>query len=345
VVEDISVGGPGPGEVRIDVEACAICHSDVTYADGAWGGDTPAIYGHEAAGVIESVGDGVVGVAVGDRVIVGLLRTCGGGYHCIRGEDNLCIGEFADVSPFSDASGASILRGLKTGAFAEQTVVHESQVVPIPDGMAMASASLLGCGVLTGFGAVTNAAAMPAGSSAVIIGIGGVGLGTIQGAAHSGASKVIAVDLIEDKLETARQFGATHGVNGRDDAIETVRALTDGIGPDFVFVTVGVGTVIDQALAMVRRGGAVVMVGMPASGVMTEFETVEMADAAQRIIGSKMGSARMSVDVPRLIELYEQGSLKLDEMVSNTYPLEQINEAIAEVKAGTVVRNVVLFGE
>ena len=157
---------------------------------------------------------------------------------------------------------------------------------------------------------------------------------------------MIAVDVVDDKLDTAVQFGATHVINGSStDVNEEVRAATDGIGPDFVFVTVGVQPAIDQALAMVRRGGSVVLVGMPPSGILTSFETVGLADASQRIIGSRMGSGRMAVDVPALIELYQKGSLKLDEMVSNTYPLEQINEAIAEVVAGQVIRNVILFNE
>lgn len=342
-IEDVTVGEPGPAEVRVDIAACAICHSDVIYADGGWGGDTPIIFGHEAAGTIESVGSGVTGLERGDRVVVTLMRTCGECYHCLRGEDSICIGEFADVPPFVDASGVPIVRGLKTGAFAEQTVVHQSQVFPIPDEMSMATASLLACGLLTGFGAVVNTAAVPSGSSVVVIGVGGVGLGAVQGALHAGAETVIAVDLLDDKLATALQFGATGAVNGRENAIESIHALTGGIGPDYVFVAVGAGVAVDQGLAMVRRGGAVVLVGMPGSGVMTEFETVELADGAQRIIGSKMGSASLSRDIPLLVDLYAEGDLPLDDMVSGTFPLERINEAIDEVKAGSVIRNVVLF--
>ena len=343
-IEDIEVAAPGPGEVRVDIEVCAICHSDIHYAAGAWGGDTPAIYGHEAAGVIESVGAGVTSVRTGDRVIVGLLRTCGECFHCRRGEDNLCIGEFDDVSPFTDSGGDSIVRGLKTGAMAEQTVVHHSQVVLVPDGVPLSSACLLACGVLTGFGAVTNTASMPAGATAAVIGVGGVGLGAVQGAVHAGASSVIAVDLVDSKLDSARSFGATVTINGSSsDAIEEARAVTGGVGPDYVFVTVGAPAAIDQGLRMVRRGGSLVLVGMPGSGVKTEFETVDFSDDSLRILGSKMGSARMPIDVPYLFGLYEAGSLKLDEMVSNEYALDDINEAIVEVIDGNVIRNVIVF--
>ena len=158
VIEQVDVAAPGPDEVRVIIEASAICHSDVSYASGAWGGDTPAIYGHEAAGIVESVGRGVVGVATGDRVIVGLLRTCGACFHCVHGEDHLCNGEFAESTHFRDASGRPVVRGMNTGSFCEQTVVHQSQVVALPDGIPFASACLLACGVLTGFGAVATTA-------------------------------------------------------------------------------------------------------------------------------------------------------------------------------------------
>ena len=343
-IEDVEVGPPGSDEVRVNIAASAICHSDITYAAGEWGGETPAIYGHEAAGLIESVGRNVTGVGPGDHVIVGLLRTCGECFHCRLGEDNLCIGEFEDRSPFVGAAGEMIVRGLKTGAFAEQTVVHHSQVVPVPKDVPFTSASLLACSVLTGFGAVMNTAQIPPGSTAAVIGVGGVGLGAVQGAGYAGASQVIAVDLVDAKLKAATSLGATSTINATDtDAIEAARALTGGVGPDYVFVTVGASPAIDQGLGMVRRGGSVVLVGMPGSGVMTEFEAVGFSDASQRILGSKMGSSRLAVDVPKLIGLYRSGSLKLDEMISNMYPLDQINDAIDEVIASRVLRNVIVF--
>lgn len=342
VVETVSVGPPGPGEVRVDIEVCAICHSDITFMSGGWGGATPAIYGHEAAGTVESVGAGVTWVTPGQKVVVGLMRICGECFHCLRGEDHLCVGEFPDHSPFLTTAGDPIVRGLATGAFSSQTVVHQSQVVPIPADIPLESACLLACGVLTGFGAVTKTAQIEPGSTVVVIGAGGVGISAIQGAVHSGASTVIAVDIVDSKLQSTLSFGATHTVNGsHGTAAETVAEITDGTGPDYVFVTVGVGVAIDQALGMIRRGGTVVLVGMPASGVMTPIEGAEFAGDSLRILGSKMGSAQMARDIPMLIDLYRRGGLLLDEMVSNVYPLEQINQAIAGVQAGTVRRNVI----
>lgn len=343
-IERIRVALPGPDHVRVDIHVCAICHSDITYIDGGWGGPTPAIYGHEAAGVVESIGKGVTGIVPGDRVIVGLLRSCGECFHCRRGEENLCNGAFPQTSPFTDANGHAVVRGLNTGAFATQTVVHKSQVVPVPDDLPLAPASLLACGVLTGFGAVVNTASVPSGSSVAIIGVGGVGLSALQGAVNAGAGPIVAVDVVPRKLAFARELGATHVFDANQpDQTRAVREATSGVGPDFVFVTVGVRSAIEQALAMVRRGGTVVFVGMPPTGLQTEIEVTNLADGSQTIKGSKMGSARMSRDVPRLIDLYRSGDLELNGLISNVYPLEEINEAIAEVKAGEVVRNLIQF--
>ena len=346
VVEAITVAAPGPDEVRVKIEVCAVCHSDITYAAGGWGGNLPAIYGHEAAGVIESVGEYVISVEVGQRVIVGLLRNCGWCYHCLRGEDWLCIGEFTDPTPFANATGEPIIRGLRTGAFASQTVVHHSQVVPMPNDVPLEAACLLACGVLTGFGSVTNTAQMPAGSTAAVIGVGGVGLSAVQGTVHAGASIRIAVDLVDAKLDSALDFGATHTINSKSsDAVADARTITGGIGPDYVFVCAGVKQAIELGIEMVRAGGTVVLVGMPPSGVMLETEATELADASLTIRGSKMGSGGMATDVPHLIDLYRSGTLKVDEMVSNIYPLEQINEAMDEVVSGKVIRNLIRFDQ
>lgn len=343
-LEEVAVAPPGPDQVRVDIEVCAICHSDITYLKGGWGGPTPAIYGHEAAGVVESVGEGVAAIERGQRVLVGLLRTCGACFHCARGEENLCIGSFPGESPFTGQDGEAIAQGLNTGAFAARTVVHRSQVVPVPADVPLESASLLACGVLTGFGAVTNTASVTPGSSVAVIGVGGVGLSAVQGAASLGCEPLIAIDLIDDKLDHAAELGATDLINAsRTDVVGAAREVTAAIGPDYVFVTVGVGAAVDQAKAMVRRGGTVVFVGMPPYGLRTEVEVTDLADNAQTYLGSKMGSGRLGRDVPKLLDLYRAGSLELDRMVSNIYPVEEINDAIAQVERGTVVRNLVRF--
>jgi Zn-dependent alcohol dehydrogenase len=346
VIEEVSLADAGPGEVKVKLAATAICHSDISYADGAWGGDLPAVYGHECAGVVESVGLGVTTVKVGDPVVVTLIRSCGHCHGCVRGMPVTCTTQFPldAKSPITDKSGKSLVQSMRTGGFAEQVLVHESQCVTIPGNVPMTSASLLACGVITGFGAVTNTARVPAGSHVVVIGTGGVGLNSIQGARVSGARTVIAVDIADNKLEAAKGFGATHGINSsKENVLERVMQLTDSRGADYVFVTVGAKGAFDSSYAMLAKGGSTVLVGMPASGVMSEIDPGTMAAYSQNILGSKMGSARIQVDIPNLVDLYQQKRVKLDELITKTYSLEQINEAIAAVKRGEALRNVIVF--
>jgi S-(hydroxymethyl)glutathione dehydrogenase/alcohol dehydrogenase len=346
IIEEIELAPPGPGEISVKMAACAICHSDIMYIDGAWGGVLPAVYGHEAAGKVEAVGEGVDTVSVGDHVVVTLIRSCGHCHYCSQGHAVACDTHFPldAKSPLRTMKGEAITHGLRTGAFAEHVVVHNSQAVTINPDIPFNSASLLACGVITGFGAVTNTANISAGSSVVIIGTGGVGLNSVQGAAIAGAATIIAIDISESKLEVARTFGATHAINASSGNVrDQVRALTNGRGADYVFVTVGAKSAIDSSYELMGRMGSVVLVGMPADGVMSQFDPVNVAGESQRILGSKMGSSRVPVDVPYLANLYQQGRLKLDELISGTYPLEDINEAIASVKNGDALRNVIVF--
>jgi S-(hydroxymethyl)glutathione dehydrogenase / alcohol dehydrogenase len=345
VIETIEVLPPGPGEIKVRVVACAICHSDIFYAEGAWGGRLPAVYGHEASGVIEEVGSGVDGLRPGDHVVVTLIRSCGHCHYCAQGAPVTCEARFPldDAGPLRASDGSGIVQGLRTGAFAEYVVVDASQAVVIPDEVPFESASLLACGVITGFGAVVNTANMRPGANAVVIGAGGVGLNAIQAAAHCGARTIVAMDIVESKLAVARRFGATHALNPVSvDAKEAVRDVTDGRGADFVFVTVGARAAFDQSLQLLSRAGTLVLVGMPASGVMTEIDPGHIANENHRILGSKMGSARIAVDIPYLVSLYRQGRLKLDELITGRYPLERINEAIASANSGEALRNVIV---
>ena len=346
VIEKVVLDPPQAGEVKVRVAACAICHSDIHYLEGAWGGTLPAVYGHEAAGIVTEVGAGVTLTKPGDHVVVTLLRSCGRCFYCAQGQPHLCETQIAlhKESRLHTKDGRSIVQGVATGAFAEYVVVHESQVVAIPTNVPFASASLLACGVITGLGAVVNTAHVPSGSSVVVIGAGGVGLNSVQGARLSGAQPIIAIDLLPSKLAAAQTFGATHLLQATEDDVQTaVLALTQGRGADYVFVTVGSGKAIEQGLTLVRRGGTFVMVGMPASGVKLQVEAANFAGDSQHIIGSKMGSTRLQVDVPKLVELYHQDRLKLDELVTKCYPLEEINEAIAAVNRGEALRNVIVF--
>jgi S-(hydroxymethyl)glutathione dehydrogenase / alcohol dehydrogenase len=346
VVEQIEIAEPGPGEILVKLAACAICHSDIYYADGAWGGDLPAVYGHEASGIVERVGPGVGHVKPGDHVVVTLIRSCGHCLACAEGTPVFCEEVFAldAKSPIVSRHGETLVHGMRTGAFAEHVLVEASQAVAIAQDVPLDSASLIACGVLTGMGAVINTAGVKAGAHVVVIGCGGVGLNSIQGAKLAGAATIIGIDTVAAKLDAARAFGATHTINAASESVtERVAQWTAGRKADFAFVTVGAKSAIEQALTLIKRNGAAVIVGMPASGVTCAFDPSWLAADGQRILGSKMGSARIQIDVPNIVALYKQGRLKLDELISGRYSLAQINEAIASVKRGEALRNVIVF--
>jgi S-(hydroxymethyl)glutathione dehydrogenase/alcohol dehydrogenase len=345
-VEEVELDPPQQDEVQVRIAAAAICHSDVHLIRGEWGGTTPVVAGHEAAGVVSAVGPGVGRVQPGDRVVVTLLRSCGHCFFCSIGRPYDCEGEFSldRESRLRNREGVSIVHGIRTAAFAEYTVVHETQVVRIPEDMPMDRACLLACGVITGLGAVTNTVGVEAGSSVVVIGSGGVGLNSIQGAVLSGATRIIAVDLLENKLQAARHFGATHTLNAAtNDIVTAVMALTGGRGADYAFVTVGSSGAMSQASRMIRRGGTAVVVGMPGNADVHFTLNAHEIVYGRRVVGSNMGSARPSVDIPRLVELYQGGRLKLDELITGRYPLDRINEAIESMERGEALRNVIIF--
>lgn len=343
-IEDVDLAPPGPGEVEVRIRACAICHSDLMFISGGWGGNLPAIWGHEAAGEVVALGKGVDDLALGDRVALTLIRSCGTCACCAAGQRTYCTEAFplSATTPLRDPAGAPVTQGLKCAAFAERATIHRSQLAPIGAEIGWAQASLLACGVITGYGAVTNTAKMPAGAKAVVIGAGGVGLNAVQGAALAGAAPLVAVDISDEKLEIARDFGASHCVKAGESAAKEVKAIL-GSGADFVFVTVGATAAMESAYRMLAPGGAAVLVGMAASGEMSTFDPLILADCGQRIIGSKMGSSVIERDIPALVRAYRAGRLKLDELVTGRYALEDINEALDRTRAGIGVRNVIIF--
>ncbi len=347
VIEELTLEAPQAGELVVDVKACAICHSDITYMDGGWGGDLPALYGHETAGIVSAVGPETPGVQVGDHVVVTLIRACGQCFYCSRGDRVMCEATLplSTRQPLKDATGATVAQMMNVGSFAEQVLVHHSQIAVMPKDVGFSVASLLGCGVITGVGAAINTTTIKPGASVVVIGTGGVGLNCIQGAALSGANPLIAIDVNDLKLEASRAFGATHVINSKTsaDVAAEVRELTNGRMADHVLVSVGVGPAIEQGIGLMGKGAETIIVGMPPSGVTTTFDPSWIAADSQRIIGSKMGSAQTPADIPQLVGLYRGGRLKLDELVTKEYPLEEINEAIAAVKRGEALRNVVVF--
>jgi len=346
VIEDVEIDQPQAGEVIVKTSACAICHSDIHRIRGDWGGQPPIIAGHEAAGVIADVGTGVSHFRVGDHVVVSLLRSCGRCFFCLIGRPYNCEGRFPqDERPrLRNKEGVILAQGLHTAAFAEFMVVDQSQVVVISPEMPLDRACLLACGVITGWGAVVNTARVEAGSGVVVIGAGGVGLNSVQGAALSGAVKIIAVDMLDHKLEAARGFGATHTINaGSQDPVAAVLSLTEGRGAEYAFITVGSSKAITQGAYMIRQGGIAVIVGMPSNQDANFSLNAHHLTYGRTVIGSPMGSTRLSVDIPRLVELYRQGRLKLDELISRRYPLDQINEAIESTERGEALRNVIIF--
>ncbi|MEE9357472.1 MAG: zinc-binding dehydrogenase [Sedimenticolaceae bacterium] len=343
-IEEVELRAPVEGEVQVKLEACAVCHSDITFIEGGWGGSLPAVYGHEAAGRVVAIGSGVQAYAVGDAVIVTLIRSCGTCLCCTTGAPVLCEAEYNnDSGPLSFPGGGRLQQGLAVGGFAEQVVVDQSQLAAIPSDVSMVAASLLSCGVITGVGAVVNTAGIRPGQTVVVIGAGGVGLNAIQGARIAGARHIIAIDMNADKLTAAKEFGATDSILATEEKPwKTVHNIV-GRGVDAVFITVGAISIYDTAPRYLAPGGKLIMVGMPHTGEQSNYEPVVIAALGQSLIGTKMGDTVLARDIPWLVDLYQQGRLKLDELVSRRWPLEQINEAIADTSSGAARRNVIVF--
>jgi len=345
VVEDVTIDPPKAGEVKVKLAATAVCHSDIHMFRGDLPFKPPLVGGHESAGYVEETGKGVTGFKPGDRVVISLLASCGKCKYCLTGRSHMCDARWplAEEARMHNKKGQPLTQPFRIGSFAEYNIVHESQLVKIPDDMPMDSASLLACGFTTGFGAVVNRAKVPIMSSCVIIGCGGVGLAAVQGAALSGAYPVIAVDIVDTKLKAAGKFGATHTVNSsKVDCVKEIQALTGG-GADFAFVTVGSVAAINQAVFMTGPRGMTVIVGLPRMMDTLQLPPFIFIKDERMLTGSYMGSTQLQTDVTRLVRLYKAGILKLDEMITHRFPLEKINEAIDEVEKGKALRNVIMF--
>ena len=345
-IADIDIRPPGPGEVEVAIAACAVCHSDIHGMDGAWGGYLPAVYGHEAAGNVTAIGEGITDIAKGDPVLVTPIRACGTCPSCAGGHPATCETPYDRVGdgPLRGRDGTPIEQGISAAAFAERVVVDRSQIQTIPADIGMDAACLLSCGVITGIGAVTNTADVKPGSDVVVVGAGGVGLNSIQGAAIAGAARVIAVDPVPEKLDGAREFGATDVVLATDDDVEhQIGKLTGGRGADIVLVTVGAADAYRHAPRFLAPRGQLIAVGMPPADAWAEWSPGDVSYLGQAIRGSCLGDTVLSRDIPALVALYRQGRLKLDELVTGRYPLARINDAIDDTRAGRSRRNVILF--
>src|SRR5919199_3170863 len=348
-LEDVAIDPPSAGEVRLRIGATGVCHSDYHVIKGEWKYGLPMILGHEAAGVVEALGEGVTGVQPGDHVVLSFRPACGMCRLCAQGRGVLCEGRGGDRFRMFDGTsrvhrnGEDILVLARVGSFAEQVVVAAEQVVPVRKDVPMDILALIGCAVTTGVGAVVNAAKVEPGSSVAVIGCGGVGLNVIQGAALVSAGRIIAVDLLDNKLEYARQFGATDTVNAANgDAVEQVREMTGG-GVDYAFEVIGNGQTVEQAIEMTRVAGTACIVGMAPQGSRASFDPLLFVNKETRLIGTWYGSARPRIDFPRMIELTMAGKLKVDELISRRYTLEQINEGFERLGRGEVARGVIVF--
>lgn len=347
IVQEVSIDKPGPNEVLVRTAAAGLCHSDLHFMEGLYPQKCPAILGHESAGVIEAVGAGVTYVSPGDHVITCLSAYCGSCEYCLTGRLYTCqnraaIERPAGSPPRLSKNGEVLNQFMRLSSFAEQMLVHEHAVVKISKDMPLDRAALIGCGVTTGVGAVFRTARVEPGQTVAVIGCGGIGLNAVQGARIAGAGRIIAVDLNETKLEMAQQFGATDVVNAsQGDPIAMVKELTGG-GVDHAFEAIGLKLTAEQAFAMLRAGGAATVIGMIPMGTKIEIHGYELL-GDKRIQGSNMGSNRFRVDMPRYVDLYLQGRLKLDELVSARISLDQINEGFATMKGGAVARSVIMF--
>ena len=346
VIEDIDIAEPGEGEVKVRVAATAVCHSDIHDMKGELPGPTPFVGGHETAGYSDKMGAGITSVKTGDPVVVSLLASCGECYYCSTGLPHLCTAKFAPPKAprLHNKKGDVLGQKGSVGGFAEYVVVKESQVVKIPADMPLDRAALLSCGVITGFGAVVNRTQVKPFQSVVVMGAGGVGINSIQGAALVGAYPIIVVDVLDSKMELAKNFGATHMVNAkREDAADEVRKLTNGRGADYVFVTVGSIEAIKQGFGMSGIRGTTVIIGLPNFKDTFCFSPLELIPTEKNIIGGFMGATNLAIDIPNLIAMYQTGRLKLDELITGRYPLDKINEATDSTEKGEGLRNVIMF--
>ncbi|MER6491426.1 Zn-dependent alcohol dehydrogenase [Streptomyces griseorubiginosus] len=337
VVDDLEVREPEAGEVLVAISAAGLCHSDLSVVDGTIPFPVPVVLGHEGAGVVEAVGEGVTHVGPGDHVALSTLANCGACADCDRGRPTMCrkaIGR--PRKPFS-RGGERVFQFASNSAFAERTVVKAVQAVRIPEDIPLTSAALIGCGVLTGVGAVLNRARVDLGDSVLVIGTGGIGLNVIQGARIAGASRIVAVDANPAKEAVARQFGASDFLT----SVEGVRELLP-YGVDHAFECVGRVELVRAAIDLLDRHGQAVLLGTPAAGAEASFVVSSMF-LDKSVLGCRYGSSRPQRDIPRYAELYRQGRLLLDELVTETYPIEDFEKAVGDAEAGRVARGVLTF--
>ena len=348
VCDDLEIAEPGPGQVRVRVSHCGVCRSDLSIVDGTFPSSLPIVLGHEAAGVVEDVGPHVEGLAPGDPVVLSACPPCGSCYWCVRGEASVCVNTlgiqtntFPDGSTGLSRGGERVYRGLNLAAFAEYVVCPASGAVKISADVPLEIACLIGCAVQTGVGAVLNTARVEEGATLLVMGLGGVGLSVVQGARLAGAARILASDPLAERRDAAKALGATDLLDpAQEDVVARAREIT-GVGVDYAFETAGRGALIQAALGAVRNGGTAVCVGAPPLD-----EAVDLGPAAifvitgKRLVASVLGGSNSPREIPRLVDFWRAGRLDLEALVTARRPLEEINEAMDDLRAGRGVRTV-----
>lgn len=352
--DDVEVDSPHAGELRIRMAASGVCHSDLSVQNGTLiGGALPLVLGHEGAGVVEAVGDGVSGFEVGDHVVISWVPQCGQCFFCRKGQGHLCesanialaSGSLLDGTTRMTSGGEPLAQMAASGTFNEVTIIPVTGAVKIPKDIDLKLAALIGCGVLTGVGAALNTASIKPGDSVAVVGCGGVGLNVIQGARIAGADEIIAVDMAANKLQMAKNFGATATVDAsQGDPVSQVMGMTGERGVDVSFEVIGLQQTIDQVITMARRGGQAILVGVPRMDVMVTLPAfLGIVLQEKTIKGCWYGSSNVQRDVPRLLDYYRSGQLKLEELVSRTIQLEDVNDAFDAMQRGEVARSVIVY--
>ncbi|WP_182904179.1 S-(hydroxymethyl)mycothiol dehydrogenase [Microbispora sp. H10830] len=343
-LETVVVPDPGPGEALVAVQACGVCHTDLHYREGGINDDFPFLLGHEAAGVVEAVGEGVTDVAPGDFVILNWRAVCGACRACLRGRPQYCFATHNATQKMTLADGTPLSPALGIGAFADKTLVAAGQCTKVDPSASPVAVGLLGCGIMAGLGAAINTGGVTRGDSVAVIGCGGVGDAAVAGAHLAGATTIIAVDVDDTKLEWARRFGATHTVNSREtDAVEAVRELTGGFGADVVIEAVGRPETYKQAFYARDLAGTVVLVGVPTPEMQLELPLLDVFGRGGALKSSWYGDCLPSRDFPMLVSLYQQGRLDLDAFVTETIALEDVEAAFEKMHRGEVLRSVVVL--
>ncbi|SDK80545.1 S-(hydroxymethyl)mycothiol dehydrogenase [Lentzea albidocapillata subsp. violacea] len=341
----VLVPDPGPGEAVVKIQACGVCHTDLHYREGGINDDFPFLLGHEAAGVVESVGSGVTDLEPGDFVVLNWRAVCGTCRACRRGKPWYCFSTFNASQPMTLVDGTKLSPALGIGAFAEKTLVHSGQCTKVDPSARAAAVGLLGCGVMAGVGAAMNTGGVGRGDSVAVIGCGGVGDGAIAGARLAGAAKIIAVDTDPRKLEWAKGFGATHTINARevDDVVTAIQDLTDSFGADVVIDAVGRPETWKQAFYARDLAGTVVLVGVPTPDMRLEMPLIDFFSRGGSLKSSWYGDCLPTRDFPMLVDLYQQGRFDLDAFVSEEIPLDGVEGAFEKMHHGDVLRSVVVF--